>query len=103
MCSGRVDPSFILKAFAEGADGVFVGGCHRGQCHYVVGNESAERRINTLYRILEDLKIEKERLMLKWISAAEGEVFAATMRKFTERIKKLGPSPLKVALEEVQP
>ncbi len=103
MCSGRVDPSFILKAFAEGADGVFVGGCHPGQCHYVAGNESAERRIKTLYRLLEDLGIEKERLLLKWISAAEGQLFAETIREFTEKIKKLGPSPLKVALEEVKP
>jgi F420-non-reducing hydrogenase iron-sulfur subunit len=103
MCSGRVDPGFILKAFAEGADGVFVGGCHPGQCHYVSGNQSAERRIKMLCNLLEDLGIEKERLLLKWINAAEGELFAATIREFTAKIKKLGPSPLKVALEEVQP
>lgn len=103
MCSGRVDPSYILKAFAEGADGVFVGGCHPGQCHYVSGNHSAERRVNMLYDLLEDLGIEKERLLLKWINAAEGELFAEVMRDFTEKLKKLGPSPLKVKLEEVQP
>jgi F420-non-reducing hydrogenase iron-sulfur subunit len=100
MCSGRVDPGFILKAFAEGADGVFIGGCHPGQCHYVAGNYSAERRVNMLYDLLEDLGIERERLLLKWINAAEGELFASVMRDFTEKLKKLGPSPLKVRLEE---
>lgn len=100
MCSGRVDPGFILKAFAEGADGVFIGGCHPGQCHYVAGNYSAERRVNMLYELLEDLGIERERLLLKWINAAEGELFASVMREFTEKLKKLGPSPLKVRLEE---
>ena len=108
MCSGRVDPGFILKAFAEGADGVFIGGCHLGQCHYVAGNYSADRRVNMLYDLLEDLGIEKERLLLKWISAAEGKLFAAVIQEFTETLEKLGPSPLKIrldpeSLEEVQP
>lgn len=96
MCSGRVDPSFVLKAFANGADGVMVTGCHLGQCHYVAGNYSTEKRIKMLQTLLGDIGIEKERLVLKWISAAEGEIFANTVKEFTETIRKLGPSPLKV-------
>ncbi|MFH1773647.1 MAG: hydrogenase iron-sulfur subunit [Methanobacteriota archaeon] len=96
MCSGRVDPSFVLKAFAEGADGVMVTGCHLGQCHYMTGNYSTEKRIKMLQTLLVDIGIEKERLMLKWISAAEGEIFANTVKEFTETIRKLGPSPLKI-------
>lgn len=96
MCSGRVDPSFVLKAFADGADGVMVTGCHLGQCHYVAGNYSTEKRIKMLQTLLGDIGIEKERLMLKWISAAEGEIFANAVKEFTETLRKLGPSPLKV-------
>jgi F420-non-reducing hydrogenase iron-sulfur subunit len=96
MCSGRVDPSFVLKAFAKGADGVMVTGCHLGQCHYMTGNYSAEKRIKMLQTLLVDIGIEKERLMLKWLSAAEGEIFANTVKEFTETIRKLGPSPLKI-------
>jgi F420-non-reducing hydrogenase iron-sulfur subunit len=100
MCSGRVDPTFLLKAFAEGADGVFVGGCHPGDCHYVAGNYKAERRIRLVQDLLEDLGIERERLLLRWISASEGERFATTVREFTETIKKLGPSPVKIPLSQ---
>ncbi len=96
MCTGRIDPAFIVKAFAEGADGVMVSGCHPGDCHYVTGNYKAEKRINFLSSILEDLGIEKDRLFLTWISASEGEKFAKTVTEFTERIKKLGPSPIKI-------
>jgi len=96
MCSGRVDPSFVLKAFADGADGVMVTGCHPGQCHYVTGNYSTEKRIKMLQTLLGDIGIEKERLILKWISAAEGEIFANTVKEFTETLRRLGPSPLKV-------
>jgi F420-non-reducing hydrogenase iron-sulfur subunit len=96
MCTGRIDPAFILKAFAEGADGVWISGCHPGDCHYVTGNYKAEKRINFLSSILEDLGIERERLLLTWISASEGDKFAQTAREFTETIKKLGPSPIKV-------
>lgn len=101
MCSGRVDPTFVLKAFAEGADGVLVAGCHPGDCHYVAGNYKAERRIKLLQDLLADLGIERERLMLRWISASEGEIFASTMKEFTETIRKLGPSPLKIAPKPV--
>ncbi len=95
MCTGRLSPAFILKAFAEGADGVLVAGCHLGDCHYVTGNYKAERRIKLLKEILEDVGIEKERLLLRWISASEGEMFANTVKELTDKIKKLGPSPLR--------
>lgn len=98
MCSGRVDPAFILKAFAKGADGVLIGGCHLGDCHYVSGNYKAERRVEFIMSLLDELGIEKERLMLRWISASEGEKFAETIREFTKTIKKLGPSPLKATV-----
>lgn len=96
MCSARVDPVFILKAFAHGADGVLVAGCHLGDCHYMTGNYKAKRRIEKLQSLLGELGIERERLMLEWISASEGEKFARVVTEFTEKIKRLGPSPLKV-------
>jgi F420-non-reducing hydrogenase iron-sulfur subunit len=98
MCSGRVDPAFILKAFAKGADGVLIGGCHLGDCHYVSGNYKAERRVKFIMSLLDELGIGKKRLMLRWISASEGEKFAETIREFTKTIKKLGPSPLKATV-----
>lgn len=96
MCTGRIDPAFIVKAFAEGADGVLVSGCHPGECHYVTGNHKTEKRISFLHEIMEDLGIEKERLLLTWISASEGKKFAETIRDFTASLKKLGPSPVKI-------
>ncbi|NOZ82547.1 MAG: hydrogenase iron-sulfur subunit, partial [Euryarchaeota archaeon] len=85
MCTARLDPAFVLKAFAEGADGVLVAGCHIGDCHYVSGNLKAEKRVQMLKKLLPELGIEPERLMLRWISAAEGERFASTMKEFVER------------------
>jgi F420-non-reducing hydrogenase iron-sulfur subunit len=73
MCSGRVDPQFILDALARGADGVLIGGCHPGDCHYVEGNYKMLRRFQMLKRMLADLGIEEQRVRLEWISAAEGE------------------------------
>jgi F420-non-reducing hydrogenase iron-sulfur subunit len=98
MCSGRVDPAFILKAFAKGADGVLIGGCHLGDCHYVSGNYKAEKRVEFIMSLLDELGIGKERLMLRWVSASEGEKFAETIREFTKTIRKLGPSPLKATV-----
>ncbi|MFQ5887499.1 MAG: hydrogenase iron-sulfur subunit [Candidatus Hydrothermarchaeales archaeon] len=95
MCTGRISPAYILTAFAEGADGVLVAGCHPGDCHYVTGNYKAERRIKLIREILEDIGLEKERLLLTWISASEGEIFANTVKELTDTIKKLGPSPLR--------
>ncbi len=91
MCSGRVDPQFVLKAFKEGADGVLISGCHPGDCHYQEGNYKALRRHHLLSRMLEQLGIEEERFRLEWVSAAEGKKFQSVCNDFTEKIKKLGP------------
>lgn len=95
MCSGRVDPSFILRAFQLGADGVLVGGCHLGDCHYQEGNAKALRRVLLLKRVIKEFGIDERRLRLEWISAAEGERFAAVSTEFTEQIRALGPLALK--------
>jgi F420-non-reducing hydrogenase iron-sulfur subunit len=91
MCSSRVDPQHILYAFREGADGVFLGGCHPGDCHYVEGNYKTLRRITLLKKMLPELGIDPRRLRLEWISAAEGKKFAQVMDEFTELIRALGP------------
>jgi F420-non-reducing hydrogenase iron-sulfur subunit len=94
MCSSRVDPQHILYAFKEGADGVFLGGCHPGDCHYVEGNYKTLRRITLFKIMLRDLGIDPRRLRLEWISAAEGRKYADTMNEFTEQIRALGPLQL---------
>jgi F420-non-reducing hydrogenase iron-sulfur subunit len=103
MCSSRVDPQHILYAFREGADGVFIGGCHPGDCHYVEGNYKTLRRIMLFKPMLETLGIDPRRVRLEWISAAEGKKYAETMDEFTEQIRALGPLHLKdkVLLQEV--
>ncbi len=93
MCTGRVDPAFILKAFALGADGVLVSGCHPGQCHYQKGNLNARRRVMALKPFLEAVGIGQDRLRLEWIAAAEAPKEAEVVAEFTETIKQLGPSP----------
>jgi F420-non-reducing hydrogenase iron-sulfur subunit len=95
MCSGRIDPAFILEAFRCGADGVLIAGCHPGDCHYLSGNYKAQRRFFMLRRVLEQLGLEPERLRLDWVSASEGERFATVIKDMTNEIKKLGPSPLR--------
>jgi coenzyme F420-reducing hydrogenase delta subunit len=90
-----MSPVFILKAFSEGADGVLVAGCHPGDCHYVSGNYGAEKRVNLVNDLLPELGLERERLMLRWISASEGELFSKTVNEFVDTVKKLGPSPLR--------
>lgn len=95
MCSGRVTPAFVLKALFSGADGVLVGGCHPGDCHYLKGNYYAERRIKITHRLLDVLGIERERLRLAWISAAEGAKFAATVTDFVNCLRHLGPNTLR--------
>jgi F420-non-reducing hydrogenase iron-sulfur subunit len=94
MCSGRVDPTFILKAFEVGADGVLIAGCHPGDCHYIAGNYKARRRISLLKKVLSQLGIEGERIRLEWVSASEGARFAEVVSDFTQTIKKLGPGPI---------
>ena len=91
MCSGRVDPTFIVKALADGADGVLIAGCHPGDCHYSVGNYRALRRYPMLLKMLEQFGIEPERVWLEWVSASEGDKFAEVVTKMTEKIKELGP------------
>lgn len=96
MCSGRVDPVFILEAFKNGADGVLVAGCHLpSDCHYLAGNFKALRRVILLKRVLKEFGIEPERLWLEWISASEGDKFAKVVSEMVKEIKKLGPNPLK--------
>jgi F420-non-reducing hydrogenase iron-sulfur subunit len=91
MCSGRLDPTFVLKAFSSGADGVLISGCHPGDCHYIEQNYKALRRYLLLKRVLSQLGIEPERLKLIWASAAEGAIFAAEINKFVEEVRALGP------------
>ncbi|MDY6906982.1 MAG: hydrogenase iron-sulfur subunit [Chloroflexota bacterium] len=95
MCSGSVDPVYVLRAYLSGADGVLVGGCHPGDCHYVSGNYKARRRMTALKSILDTLGLEGERVTLRWISAAEGKKFADTVTEFTGELKKQGPNPVK--------
>lgn len=96
MCSGRIDPAFILEAFKDGADGVLIAGCHPGDCHYLSGNYKAQRRFYMLRMVLKQLGVEPQRLRLEWVSASEGERFATIIRDMTDEIKKLGPSALRV-------
>ena len=94
MCSGRVNPLFVLKALSIGADGVLVLGCHPGDCHYIEGNYKTMRRIPLLKKMLKQLGIEEERVRLEWVSASEGAKFAEVTNGFTQDIKNLGPSSL---------
>lgn len=97
MCSGTVSPHHVLRAFQKGADGVLIGGCHIGDCHYLRGNYMTIKRISFLQELLKFTGVEPGRLHLEWISAAEGPKLAQTVRDFTEKIRKMGPSPLKPA------
>ncbi|MCD7775277.1 MAG: hydrogenase iron-sulfur subunit [Clostridiales bacterium] len=90
-CSCRVNPTFILRAFGRGADGVILAGCHPGDCHYSTGNYYTRRRMTLLFSMLSYMGIEKERMKLQWISAAEGVKFAETMNEFSKSVEKLGP------------
>lgn len=91
MCSGRIDPQFILDALNRGADGVLIGGCHPNDCHYVEGNYKMLRRFQLLQRMLGDMGIEKERVRLEWISAAEGEKVKTVMNEMVQTLTRLGP------------
>jgi F420-non-reducing hydrogenase iron-sulfur subunit len=91
MCSGRLDPQFVMTAFAKGADGVLIGGCHPGDCHYVEGNYKALRRATLLKRMLNDLGIEEDRFRLEWISASEGDKVKHVVNEMVEKIRALGP------------
>jgi len=91
MCSGRLDPQFILAALRQGADGVLIGGCHPGDCHYQEGNYKTLRRIALLKRVLHDFGIEPERVRLEWIAASEGDKVQRVINEMTEQIRDLGP------------
>ncbi len=91
MCSGRVDPQFVLDAFAKGADGVLIGGCHPGDCHYQNGNYKALRRMRLLRRLLAELGIDDARFRLEWISASEGDKVRTVINEMVEQVRALGP------------
>jgi len=91
MCSARVDPTIVLEVFIRGLDGVMVLGCHLGTCHYMTGNYYMERRMKMAKNVLKKVGLSPERLLVDWVSAAEGERFATLVREFTEKVKKLGP------------
>jgi F420-non-reducing hydrogenase iron-sulfur subunit len=91
MCSGRIDPAFVLKALNDGADGVLIGGCHPGDCHYLEGNYKAMRRYQLLMKLLDQFGVERKRVRLAWISAGEGGKFAQVVTEMTETVRELGP------------
>lgn len=91
MCTGMVDPKYIVKSLLSGADGVLVSGCHPGDCHYINGNYKARRRVKLLNEILPQFGIERERVKLTWVGASEGNEFAATVNNFINEIRELGP------------
>ncbi len=99
MCSGRVEPTFILKAFKEGADGVLICGCHPGDCHYHEGNYKCLRRYHLLQKYIQQMGIHPDRLRLEWVSASEGKIFAQVVNEMTETVAKLGPCEVKEVME----
>jgi len=102
MCSARIDPTFVLQALAQGADGVLICGCHPGDCHYSEGNYKAMRRYPLLKEVLKACGVENERVRLEWVSASEGQRFADIVKDMTERVRALGPSRIKTALQTDQ-
>jgi len=100
MCSGRVDPLYVLEAFKQGIDGVLVTGCHPGDCHYITGNYACEKRVNFLKEVLAQIGIEPQRLRLEWVSASEGGKFAKIVKEMIEEVRKLGPNPLRREVQE---
>lgn len=95
MCSGRVDPVFVLDALKEGIDGVLVAGCHPGDCHYQSGNYKTNRKIKLIKKLLTELNMEENRVRFEYISASEGQKFADVVTDFVGTLKELGPNPLK--------
>jgi len=95
MCTGAVDTIYVLKALIEGADGVLIGGCHPGDCHYQTGNYKARRRVAILKKILSRLGYDDDRVWLRWISASEGKLFADTVTQMVNELKEKGPNPVK--------
>ena len=102
MCSGRVDPQFVLDAFAQGADGVLIGGCHPGDCHYQEGNYKCLRRFHLLKRVVKEMGIEDDRFRLEWISAAEGDRVRSVINDMVEKVRALGPLQLDAETEDIR-
>ena len=102
MCSGRIQPGFVFRAFENGADGVLVSGCHLGDCHYVSGNERAVEQFAKMKAVLKILGVEEDRLRLEWISGAEGARFAKVIDEFTDRVRAIGPGPFAGARAEAE-
>ncbi len=94
MCSGRVDPNFILEALARGADGILVLGCHPGDCHYTEGNYKCQRRLPLTRKLAEQMGVDPRRIRLEWVSASEGARFTKVVTEFTEQVRALGPLQL---------
>jgi F420-non-reducing hydrogenase iron-sulfur subunit len=101
MCSGRIEPAFILDAFTNGADGVLIGGCHPGDCHYSEGNYKCLRRYQLLQKYIEQIGLEKDRLRLEWISASEGKRLQEVVNEMTETLRQLGPSKIKETVDNI--
>lgn len=101
FCSGMVDPTYVFKAFASGADGVLVSGCHPGDCHYIAGNIKAMRRAPLLKKLLEELGVEETRFRLEWVAASEPKKYVDVVARMIEEIRMLGPSPIKVQAADV--
>ncbi len=95
MCSSAVDPVYVIQALISGVDGVIIGGCPPGDCHYISGNFKTRRRMAALKTLLKAVGLEEDRVWVRWISAAEGPKFAETMREFTEAMRQKGPNPFK--------
>ena len=95
MCSGTISAHHVLKAFQRGVDGVFIGGCHIGDCHYMYGNYMTHKRVSFMKKLLEFTGIEPERLRVEWISSAEGPEFVHYVSRFVDLVRRLGPSPLR--------
>ena len=98
MCSSRVDPLFILRAYLGGADGVRIAGCHPGDCHYQEGNYYTRRRFAMVKKVIEGVGLESDRIRLSWVSASEGQKYAKVATEFTEKIRELGENSAKSAI-----
>lgn len=101
MCSGRVEPTFVIKALREGADGVLICGCHPGDCHYHEGNYRCLRRYHLLQKYIQQMGIESGRLRLEWVSASEGKQFAELVDEMTQQVRELGPATIKPVMENI--
>jgi F420-non-reducing hydrogenase iron-sulfur subunit len=99
MCSGRIDPEFIMEAFAKGADGVLIGGCHPGDCHYAEGNYKCLRRFKLMQKYIAQMGIDNARLRLEWISASEGKRLQEVVNEMTAQLRELGPSTIKEVVQ----